>query len=113
MSNRDKFDEWKRKRTQNSVSKEEALRIIRSQAIEPSEPFRLEVLLDTDGTLVLIQGNLRGLTSLKGILDRLINTNAIGGHAHLDYLHPLTKANVSLIIQLVDDEAGEGPHSVS
>ena len=80
----------------------------------PEDFFRLEVLQNTETKLVLIQGNLKGLTHLRNLLDRLINTNVVGGHSHLEEGHGLTKSDVPVIIQQVDDDSNhDGPHRIS
>jgi hypothetical protein len=89
------------------------MRIIQSQA-KDGEPFRLEVLVDWNDKLLLIQGNLKGINYLKGILEKFVNTKAPRKHTHLVDGHGLTKANVEVIIQLVDDDEGkDGPHRVN
>jgi hypothetical protein len=109
-----KLEKWWQSMKDQSLSPEESKRIIQSQA-KDREPFRLEVLVDWDDKLLLIQGNLRGINYLKSILERFVNTKAPRKHhTHLVDGHGLTKANVEVIIQLVDDdEANDGPHSVN
>jgi len=108
------LDEWKKRVKESSVKDEETIkRYMDSKAVE-GEPFRLEVLQSSDTEEVLIQGNLEGLRYVKDVIDRLINTNRVGGHSHLEDGHGLTKSDVSLIIQLVgDDENIDGSHVVS
>lgn len=113
---RNKFEEWKKKVQERTIKDEETIKQYMISKAVVGDPFRLEILQDTtDSELIFVQGNKRGLTSLRNTLDRLINTNTVGGHAHFEDGHGLSKANVSVIVQLVDDDEkndSELPHLV-
>lgn len=109
MSN---VDEWRKKVQDNSVTdKEKILDYMMSHAVVEDEPYRLEVLYKPEGKLVIIQGNLKGLKSLQETLRRLIESSPVGGHIHYDSSSGLSKSEIPLIIQKVDD-TDDGPHVI-
>lgn len=109
-----RLEGWKKTIKENALRDKDEIEEWMQSMVKSSEPFRLEILEGADDEVILIQGNLAGLESLANTLNRLVTTATIGGHAHLEEGHGLSRANVSVIIQLVGDgEASDGPHRVS
>lgn len=108
-----KLEDWKKKRRETNIKPmEEAKDRLMSNA-EPLN-YRLEIVAIPETNSLVIQGDLNGLIRLRDDLDGLIETGITGTHAHFEEGHGLTKANVSVIIQLVDDdEKTDGSHQIS
>jgi hypothetical protein len=102
---------WQELRDNAIRDPEKILEYMTSHSAELQEPFVLEVLYEP-GELIIIQGNLEGLKSLQVAVNRLIETSAIGGHIHFDNASNLSKSEIPLIIQKVDDDGEGGAHKI-
>ena len=107
------LEEWRKKNRESAISDpEEVLKIIMKTA-KPNEPkYRLELLFDAETKTILLQGNQAGLERILGAIQVLAQPDEhSGNHRHFDRQTGLTKADVDLIIQRVNDD-DEGAHTI-
>jgi hypothetical protein len=110
---RSNIEEWRRKMLENAITDPDEILAYMKKMVDPNAPpYRLELFYDADSKTLLLQGNKTGLDNLSATLGRLVRSeSASGAHAHYDSASGLSKNNVDLIIQLVDD-IGAGAHTV-
>lgn len=108
------LDEFRRRVRENSITDPEEIRRIISATTDPNAPpYRLELLFDPQTNTVLLQGNQAGLENLLGTIARLAEPSSLSGaHAHYDASVGLSKNDLDLIIQRVNDD-DDGAHTIN
>lgn len=106
------LDEWHKSHADVNSNPQEVLNIIK-KAIDPNAPkYRLELLFDEETKTILLQGNQVGLERILGVLQELVKPDTVSGkHRHFDRQTGLSKNDLDLIIQRVNDD-DDGTHTI-
>jgi hypothetical protein len=101
----DEFEEWINKMRQGALTDPDEIRAAILRNVDPNQPpYRLELLYDEAAKTVTLRGNLAGLQDLLAIVANLARPETRpGASIRLDSASELTKNDLNLIIQLVED----------
>lgn len=107
------LDEWRKRNRDNAISDPDEVLAMMKKSIDLNAPkYRLEFLFDEKTNTILLQGNQAGLESILGVLQNLVEADTVSGtHYHFDRQTGLSKNDLDLIIQRVNDD-DDGAHTI-